>query len=524
MSSRSVPLHRCVLEPTAGDAPSTYGVWLDLVETRTRGWRGSVVLDPAPGAAAGLDEAIAFAMERALLPGHPVQVRLCEAHDTDTGADSTPVRTWPSMIIGVDAFASDDPAGGALVRVLVHDPIGALWDVPLWGAFAQCAPGELLGAALALAAGADPTPTPAPVLPDAPAVRIDASLREAIDTIPYAIAPGEPLGAWIETVFAKLGIRMVIRHDGHDAVHVLLRDALAGDDPAVHTMTLDASSPPDETNASMAHLCIGAPWPERGTVLDNPGAGTQRRFGPSGTVGDVIDAARVGLDEAELRAGFAGEARRDAATLYQLESACSAMRPGDVVHLTNLSLDGAERWTARSVVHRLDHGRYLNRFALGRADVVPRIAPPARAGPTMVSAVVNDAQSPSGAEIARDALGRIPVTFVFSPGAGAYALAEPGGSDDDAGAPPPVIELPVSERMAGGVHGFMPAQRQGDYCRVTVHHPMRAQVTGFAYNDTRRINDGAAADLSAGVVVRHRDDAWSGVVFAPGEGIGDGDG
>ena len=78
---------------------------------------------------------------------------------------------------------------------------------------------------------------------------------------------------------------------------------------------------------------------------------------------------------------------------------------------------------------------------------------------------------------------------------------------------PPRIPLSVIEPMAGALHGFITAHRQGDICRVAVHDPFNAEIVGFQYRDDRRINRDLS-DAVTGLVVEHNfSQAWSGVVF-----------
>lgn len=81
---------------------------------------------------------------------------------------------------------------------------------------------------------------------------------------------------------------------------------------------------------------------------------------------------------------------------------------------------------------------------------------------------------------------------------------------------PPRIPLTVIEPMAGGLHGFIPGHRQGDICRVAVHHPLHAEIVGFQYRANRRISQ-HLVESTAGLVVEHLSSAWSGVVFRPTE-------
>lgn len=88
-------------------------------------------------------------------------------------------------------------------------------------------------------------------------------------------------------------------------------------------------------------------------------------------------------------------------------------------------------------------------------------------------------------------------------------------ADLDAQRWPPRIPLTIIEPMAGGVHGFIPGHRQGDICRIAVHHPMYAELIGFQYRSNKSINQ-TLVGATAGMVVEHDfQSAWSGMVFRP---------
>ena len=53
---------------------------------------------------------------------------------------------------------------------------------------------------------------------------------------------------------------------------------------------------------------------------------------------------------------------------------------------------------------------------------------------------------------------------------------------------PPRLPLSIIQPMAGGLHGFIPAHRQGDSCRVVVHDPLWAEVIGFQYRDNQALH------------------------------------
>ena len=78
---------------------------------------------------------------------------------------------------------------------------------------------------------------------------------------------------------------------------------------------------------------------------------------------------------------------------------------------------------------------------------------------------------------------------------------------------PPRLPLTIVQPMAGGLHGFIPAHRQGAACRVAVHDPLWAEAIGFQYRDDRPLNAGISG-ATAGIVVEHdTNEAWSGMVF-----------
>ena len=84
---------------------------------------------------------------------------------------------------------------------------------------------------------------------------------------------------------------------------------------------------------------------------------------------------------------------------------------------------------------------------------------------------------------------------------------------------PPRLPLGVIAPMAGTLHGFIHAHRQGDICRIAIHNALYAEVTGFQYRSNRQINE-EIVGATAGIVVEHNlGDAWSGVVFQPAEDL-----
>ena len=78
---------------------------------------------------------------------------------------------------------------------------------------------------------------------------------------------------------------------------------------------------------------------------------------------------------------------------------------------------------------------------------------------------------------------------------------------------PPRVPLSILQPMAGGLHGFVSAHRQGDACRVAVHDPLWAEIVGFEYRRHRALSEGLT-ESTAGVVIEHdTQNAWTGMVF-----------
>ena len=78
---------------------------------------------------------------------------------------------------------------------------------------------------------------------------------------------------------------------------------------------------------------------------------------------------------------------------------------------------------------------------------------------------------------------------------------------------PARIPLTVIEPMAGKSHGFITSHRQGDICRVAVYSPLWAEIVGFQYRQSQRIN-AYVLEAEAGMVVEHNhSNNLSGFVF-----------
>jgi len=390
---------------------------------------------------------------------------------------------------------------------------------PIWGVYQECSLGELLGGALSLAAGGDGRPTLEPALAGLPPLRITESLRESVRGMPYFIATGEPLGQWLAYVFARLGVRAELlgRRSGH--VDVFLRDIPPVGRPV--PMTIRPGSGPSASNAVLSGIRQSGAKVLRGTLLDGMAVGESVRLGqPTPPVGDLLFAAGIDVDEAGYLAEFDGQRSSLGLNGLRLVTAQPGLHPGRLLKFTDRSVSGAKLWQVSRVWHGAAAGRYRNTVDLAKSGVSWRPALPRIQSPVTMTGKVDDGRSKPGAIVARDRLGRIPVQV------SAMAIggdAENAESMSNPPCPAPVrINLSVVGPMAGGVHGWVPSHRQGDVCRVRVHHPMWAEVEGFVYGYQERLGKNLV-DASAAVVTGNLEERWSGLVFRPWADVDDED-
>ena len=106
---------------------------------------------------------------------------------------------------------------------------------------------------------------------------------------------------------------------------------------------------------------------------------------------------------------------------------------GDAEPTAYGSILGAERWQVAAVGHLCAQAGYWNQTSLEKIGVPWRPAPPADAGPAIVSAVVDDGVSKDGQLVERDRMGRIPVRFpfVYDPSGGGGEPNGAGGRERD---------------------------------------------------------------------------------------------
>ena len=482
---------------------------LELREEYGAGWEGRAMLALAADTPLGIGEIFAAVLARGIVPGAGVIVRLALTdEERPEEAQGTIVRTWPCVVARINPDPPTPDAGGAQCEVGLQDPIRHLFASPIRGAFAGRSIGEMAGTALALAAGVEAPPSLTPMLPGTGLVTIVEETRESLASIPYAIACGESLGEWLARVTALLGVRSELHGLADGSLEWTFSDRAPGGEPI--EMDLVSSESEDE-GAEPACLRIHAMHgraglPRRGAVLDDIEEPSLWRFDPDLPVGTLIEGAGVGPDEAWRRAALDDERAFVELLTLGIDSRQSAFRPGSLIRIRTLALAGIESWQIGRVAHEVRGRTYANRALALRGDAPWRPRPPARSAPRTVTAIISGEEGMLPNEpVPRDRLGRIPVRIPFPEGA-------PAGGETSAATR---IELPIVQSMAGTLHGFAAAHRNGDACRVTVHHPFNAEIDGFVYREGQELYGGGGLAAGwAGIVVEHDGgEAWSGWAF-----------
>lgn len=533
-----------------------------IVERRGQGWGGYMI--PAGG-----HDSMAEAVETPewLEAGRAVRLRLSAA-----GAEGARRRSWVSLVLSVTvmtrlqflAYWLDDtpstrdaPTESGLLEgsygdlddvvrcITVADPLSFLWDRPIWDVFHDRSVGRILGGAMSLAAGGDGRPSLKPFadLPDLPRVRIrEMGLREAARSVqPYVIASGESLGHLLGNLLGMLGIRIEVREGPAEAEIVIELHEHAPSTAAANVvrMALEDGGEVREDNALVERIgVVGLGEDNRSGVLDLIESERSRLDQTLGVV-DTVLSVDLPAGEATARMHFARDASppHPTTTLVQVDTRNAGLLPGRVVRFTNQTIEQTDSWQVASVTHMYTPGGYYrNRATLERAEVVWRTPLPPVREPVVVSAVVSRAGTLPAETIERDEYGRIPVTCIFSRAAEWLVVNASAPDSTPIGSEVESIDLPVIEPLAGRHHGFLPAHRQGDYCRVLVHDPFHAEVLGFAYDETRRVSKGYRHDearhgegytserevvtsytdpegVSGGIIVYHGGGQWSGLVF-----------
>ena len=522
------------LQPLANTRRPTAVRQFRVREYRAGGWVAEATVNPAPGPSNRniVFEAFRDALADGMAPGEAVTLRLIASGDPQSdSASAVLARAWPSVVRRLLVEPTADAVGNSIYKVEICDPVTYLSGRPIWGAYHEVPLGPMIGGVLSLAAGGDGEPTLTPTLPGLPRVQIETHLRPpsgggaalastaqapADYDLRYAIAVGEPLGLWLSKTLSRLGVRMEteVLRDGALRLHLL--DDVPASEPLV--MTFEAGGDASATNATLHDLNAFPAYRSRAALQDNPTSDI-RRVGEPGAIGQVITAAGLGADEAAERASFAAETRELAQRTFRVITKQPLIRPGWRIEFANTNLDGTNAWQMANVSHYFGSGGYRNLSYLQKDGEAWRPLIPADNGPVVVSATVDDGESDMGEPVERDRLGRIPMRFGFLPRVDPAPADQDGAASAPATSPTiPRVPLPIIELMGGGQHGFIPAHRQGDLCRVLVHHPFFAEIYGFVYRDDRRVGANLA-DVSAGLVVRHDAEGFSGLLFRPDEDL-----
>ena len=357
---------------------------------------------------------ISGVMASGVLAGTAVNLALDVSGGT---SDGTNVRTWPCVVAGLRPFAIDEFSVGCDVHLV--DPVSYLAEQVVWGAYRRVSAAEVVGGALSLATGGDGKPTTTPVLSGFPSVRVIAEYRSALAEVPYAIAPGQRLGDWLAEFLAMLGLRAELQGHRDGRTDLILADSVPRGPPIeMSVVTPSGGEAPNAESAGpiliQGHAASpGAPL--RGALLDDPTKGSVRPLLRYGAVGTVLTDAEITVDEAAGRVYQAAKGVLARMLTMTARTRLPDIQPGEVVRL-NRSMHGFVDWQIPSVSHEFKNSVYENDATLIRGDVSWHPELPLSRPPVFVTAVVNgghgfDFQQP----VPRDRLGRVKVTFPFTP-------------------------------------------------------------------------------------------------------------
>ena len=383
-------------------------------EGYSTGWSGTGVVVAKGKTPMTPGTMISAVMASGVLAGTAVDLAL----DVSGGPlDGTNVRTWPCVVAGLRPFAIDEFSAGCDVHLV--DPVSYLAEQPVWGAYRRASAAEAVGGALSLATGGDGKPTTTPVLSGLPPVQVVAEYRDALDEVPYAIASGQRLGDWLAEFLAMLGLRAELQGHQDGRTDLTLTDAVPrGPLIEMSVVTPSGTDPPSPESAGP--ILIGGHTafpgvPLRGALLDDPTKGSVRPLLSYGAVGTVLTEAELDVDEAAGRVYQAVKGVVAGMLTMTARTRLPGIRPGEVVRLSR-STHGFVDWQIPSVSHEFRNSVYENDATLIRGDIAWHPELPLSRPPIFVTAVVNgghgfDFQQP----VPRDRLGRIKVTFPFTP-------------------------------------------------------------------------------------------------------------
>ena len=423
---------RANLTHLRAEAVELRAVAFALNEAYSAGWSGTCVIVGKGSDDEGLSPGslMSALMASGVLAGTPMCLNM---EISGAPADGLNVRSWPCVVSALSPYAIDESTAACNVGLI--DPITSLAEQPVWGAYRAVSAVEAVGGALSLAAGGDGKPNANPILPGLPPITVVADHRDALERIPYAIASGRPFGDWLADVLAMLGLRAELRGYGDGRLRLTLSDRKPGRKPLEMSVVTPAGADPASTDSSGPILIRGHSAfpgaPVRGALLDDPTKGTPRPLVAHGAIGTVLTDSGLDIDEAAGRLYRESQGRFAEMLMLRALSRQPRMRPGETVRLSRAT-HGLTDWQVTSVSHTLRQGTYDNDITLIRGDVSWHPDLPLYRPPVYVSAVVDggndfDFHQP----VPRDRLGRIKVTFPFTPTPSAEESLERSVVDSD---------------------------------------------------------------------------------------------
>ena len=403
-------------------------------------------------------------MASGIRAGRPVSLRLALHGGSVDGAV---VRQWPCVVGGLQPYQLSGSAAACYVHLL--DPVSFLAEQPIWGAYRSVSAGEIVGGALSLAAGGDGKPTLSPLLPGLPALRIAEGYRNKLKTVPHAIAAGQTLGDWLAEFLALLSLRAELSVSGDEQALVLeLLDSAPRRQPlemtvVPHTEVVDGAEtatsggsgagdsnddpyddpyndpyddpyadpyadsyadphgsgsldPPLDDGRILITGHSGFPGvPRRGGIIDDPTMGSPRVVYALGAIGTVLTGPGLDTEEADHRIHGSLLGTYAEMVVVSAVSGQPRIRMGDVV-TPSPPVHGVANWQVAGVTHSLRGSVYNNDLTLLRGDITWCPELPLCHPPVYVTGLVDGGQDFAIHEpVPRDQLGRIKVSFPFTP-------------------------------------------------------------------------------------------------------------
>ena len=420
--SSDYPRYAATLRVEGGDF---YVGDLMVSEQYNGGWKASLsfrIIGPYGRPIESVGNAMGTAIANGIFVGMRAVVYL-GARASEDDEEGKQIRCFPGFIAGVEpfrAYSRHTRRRETYLRVVVQDVVNQFKNQTVWGAYRAQSAAEIVGGMLALATGNDGRATLNPVVPDHPSVTVHNALRQDLDFIPYAIAGGQTLAAWLGEFFSNLGIRMEMMSDVENCdVHIMLHDKEPRDTSFKMGLGEDATAEDGEDG----QVELGVIGSYRGAraragLLDDPTKGAFRRLG-YGPISDVVAGEHISLEEAQLRAGFDVRGRGTELLVVNFKSRQPVIRPGRTILLNEpvvRAISWSRFWQVSSVNHVLKGNHYENSMNVLRGDMPWHSSRPPRRPVVIVPARIDGGPKYSaGDEIPRDRLGRVPVGFPFSP-------------------------------------------------------------------------------------------------------------